>query len=44
MNSNDKKDQHYRIKKEEPQTQYLRCFQPADGGPALNENFEPCTN
>ena len=44
MNSNDKKDQHYRIKKEEPQTQYSRCIQPADGGPALNENFEPCTN
>ena len=44
MNSNDKKDQYYRIKKEEPQTPHSRCIQPADGGPALNENFEPCTN
>ena len=44
MNSNDKKDQDYRIKNKEPQTQYSSCIQPADGGPALNENFEPCTN
>ena len=44
MNSIDKKDQYYRIKKEQPQTQQSNCIQPADGGPALNENFEPCTN
>jgi len=44
MNSNGSKDQQYRTEKEEPQTQQSSCIQPADGGPALNENFEPCTN
>ncbi len=44
MNSNENKDQHYRTEKEEPQTQQSRCIPPAEGGPALNENFEPCTN
>ncbi|KGG27650.1 putative Kunitz/Bovine pancreatic trypsin inhib [Prochlorococcus sp. MIT 0702] len=44
MNSNGRKDQHYRIKKGLPQSQKSSCIQPADGGPALNENFEPCTN
>ena len=44
MNANERRDQHYRNKKEEPQSQPSRCLQSADGGPALNENFEPCTN
>ncbi|KZR67246.1 MULTISPECIES: hypothetical protein [Prochlorococcus] len=44
MNSNGSKDQQYRTEKEEPKTQQSSCIQPADGGPALNENFEPCTN
>ena len=44
MNSNGRKEQHYKIKKEQPKTQQSRCIQQADGGPALNEKFEPCTN
>ena len=44
MNSNGRRDQQYRIKKEEPQPKHSSCIEPADGGPALNENFEPCIN
>ena len=38
------RDKIKRRRQEATNSKQSSCIQPADGGPALNENFEPCTN